>query len=138
MGLDPKLETGTFEHRFTPAPEALEEAQLLLTHWMRSNGLDRHERGDSVAIASELCAAVSDSVEEQITLRAALAEDRVVIEVEDRGHGFRWQDDDDAAGTGRTAAVAGLCRVTGLAAEVSVESAPSGTVIRSTRRLNVG
>src|SRR5438105_2098964 len=137
MGFDPKSADGTFEHRFSPVPEGREEAQLLLNHWMRTHGLDRHERGDSAAIASELCAAVSDTVEDPITLRAALADDRVVIEVEDKGHGFRWQDDAGAT-AGRTAAVAGLERVTGLADEVAVESVPSGTVIRSTRRLKAG
>lgn len=127
------MATDTFEHRLIVEPAGVDEAQALLAHWLRSRALGAPQRRDALIIASELCAAAQGPAGNEITLRAALHRDCLVLDVEGNGHGFAWNGHD--VSEREPGGMKGFRRVGSIAEAVSVHVAAGGTMVRSTTRL---
>lgn len=136
--LEATVPLGPFEYRFSPSPATIPLGRHLLADWLEHLALDDAERADLLLVASELCSNAvrhASGAPGALALRAHVAGDAVVIEVEDDGQGFelaaRYGDElpDLEAERGR-----GLYVVDSLSDEVTVVCRDGHTVVRAVRR----
>ncbi|MGH9276760.1 MAG: ATP-binding SpoIIE family protein phosphatase [Acidimicrobiales bacterium] len=136
--VDASIPLDPFEYHFSPSSATIPLGRHLLADWLEHQAIDDAERADLLLVASELCSNAvrhASGAPGALTMRAWVAGDSVVIEVEDDGEGFeldaRYDDElpDPDAERGR-----GLYVVESLSDEVTVRRAETRTVVRAVRR----
>lgn len=129
---------GPFEHRFSPSMAAVPVARHLFGDWMAGQGVEDADHADLLIVASELCSnavRMASGAARGVVLRAQVAGDALVVEVEDDGVGFAGElpAADEVPGLDQSDG-RGLFIVQAMVDEVEVRSSANATVIRCVKR----
>ena len=128
---DDATDRGGFERRYAANPESVREARTALRAWLDRRSLVPARADDLLVALTELVTNATRSARTAIEVRAWSTPDAVHVEVIDDGAGFDpavphdARDLDPLAERGR-----GLFLVAALADECTIESGPTGTIVR--------
>ncbi|MEU4482127.1 ATP-binding protein [Micromonospora sp. NPDC023966] len=133
-GDDPAGAAPVFTLDLPADPGRLAPGRERLRRWLRAHGVTEYDVETVLIAAGEACANAIEhgyrfAPEGVTTLRAELSDDRLMIEVRDRG-GWRKDAGADGADRGR-----GQLIMAGVMDEASVVGSPEGTTVRLVKRL---